>query len=476
MQQASVRMISWPVAALTTVGVLLLALSSKVAVIVVGCCALAALIGPSYALQALMITTLITYANPAIVKPDAAVSALARLVLVVAVVRVLPMVRGADLRRIWPIWLLGAVCAFTSFMKSPALEISLMKVITFTLAASAVLIAFGRVPPQRLPRLQTWFLTVALTVTALSAVTLLKGSVGIGGDGGLQGLLDQPQALGIFIAPFAAWSVAGVLLMRRQAGRLEVWVALGCIVLIFLTRARTAAFAMTFAVALVMLTRLLARRRAQQAPLGRSLAVAASAAAILLVIAATTGQLGRAISHFAYKDAEQAQKGLGAAFYESRGGGVLAEWHNFLDSPWLGNGFGVYPDGKFPSGVVVFAGIPISAPIEKGFLPTAILEETGLLGTSALVLLILKLARAAWRTPDLRWRAMFIACLGVNIGECVFLSPGGIGLLQWLLMGAAVTAYRASPYVPRAVRALPQELPAARLRMPDGGVLSGSPF
>jgi hypothetical protein len=29
------------------------------------------------------------------------------------------------------------------------------------------------------------------------------------------------------------------------------------------------------------------------------------------------------------------------------------------------------------------------------------------------------------------------------VGECVFLSPGGIGMIIWLLMGAAIWAYRA---------------------------------
>ena len=53
--------------------------------------------------------------------------------------------------------------------------------------------------------MQTWLLTVGLTVIALSALTLVRPSVALGGDRGLQGILGQPQALGIFIAPFAAW-------------------------------------------------------------------------------------------------------------------------------------------------------------------------------------------------------------------------------------------------------------------------------
>jgi hypothetical protein len=456
---SGVRMISWPLAALVAVAVLLLAVSPLTSLVVLGACVAAALIGPVYALQALAIATLINYASPQIIKLTPLAGALDRAVLLAALVRVLPLVRGADLRLIWPILLFGLLSALTSVATSPALEISIMKVITFTLVSSAVLIACGRIRAGRVLRVQTWFLTLGFSVIALSGLTLAKPGLGIGLDGGLQGLLNQPQALGIFIAPFAAWSLTGVLLMRRQASRLEVWMAIGTVILIILTRARTGAFAAGFAVALVMLARALGRRHAQQARLGRPMLIAGLVGAAILAVALTTGGVTKFVSAFAYKNAQQ--RNLGGAFYESRGGGVLAEWQHFRNSPWLGNGFGVYPDGKFPAGVVTLWGIPISAPIEKGFLPTAILEEAGLVGAAALALLIAWLARRAWRTHELRWRAMFIACLAVNVGECIFLSPGGIGLLSWLLMGLSLSAYRAGAALSHAAPAAaqPRKLP-----------------
>ena len=443
MPPQTLRRISWPLAALMALAVALLAVSPVVATIALGACVAAALVGPRFALQALAVATLITYANPAIVKLSPLTSVLERLVLLAVFVRVLPLVRGADLKLVWPIWLFGLLSALTSVMTSPALPISIMKVITFTLASTAVIVGFGRVRKARLPRLETWFLTLWISVMVLSGLTLLKPGLGIGGDGGLQGLLNQPQALGIFIAPFAAWALTGVLLMRRQASRLEVWLAIASLILIFLTRARTGAFAAAFAVAFVMLTHLLSRRRTRQhASLGRPVLIAAIAGLALLGAAIATGKVGKFVTAFAYKDYSEAHRNLGGAFYESRGGGVVSEWQNFTHSPWLGNGFGVYPDGRFPAGVVMFDGIPISAPIEKGFLPTAILEEGGIVGAAGLVLLIAWLARRAWRTQELRWRAMFVACLAVNVGECVFLSAGGIGILMWLLMGVSISACR----------------------------------
>ena len=457
-------MVSWPVAVLIVLGTAMLAVSPVVATTALIACALAALVGPAWALQALTLATLIAYANPAIIKSGPMTSVLLRIVLLVVILRFVPTMRRSDLRLVWPIWLFGLLSALTSTVQSPVLSISIMKVLTFTLASSSVLIALGHLSAERLQRMQTWFLTVGLTIIFMSALTLLKPGLGTGLDGGLQGVLGQPQALGIFIAPFAAWSVAGVLLMRRRASRLELCVAIGTVVLVLLTRARTAAFATIFAVGVVVLTRMLARRRVQQASLGRPLLVMSIVAVVVTGLALATGEVSRFVTHFAYKGTEKETHNLGSAFYESRGGGVLAEWRHFQDSPLLGNGFGVYPDGKFPSGVVEFAGIPISAPVEKGFLPTAILEEGGIVGAGSLAFLIVWLGRYAWRSNDLRWRAMFIGCLAINIGECVLLSPGGIGILDWLLMGIALTAWRAQLHTaPR----LPNRAPQPSL--PGGG-------
>jgi hypothetical protein len=37
---------------------------------------------------------------------------------------------------------------------------------------------------------------------------------------------------------------------------------------------------------------------------------------------------------------------------------------------------------------------------------------------------------------------MFVTCLSVNLGEAVILSPGGIGIVVWLLIGLAIAPAR----------------------------------
>jgi len=446
---------SWPLAALVVVIILALSTSSVVTLVALIACTLGAFLGPLRAVQAMMVATLIAYGNPAIIKAAPMGGVILRLVLLALVMRIVPTVRASDLRVLWPVWFFALLAALTSALNSPALPISLMKIAEFTLAVSAVLIAYNHLSASQLAAAQTWFVTVGITVIGLSALTLAKPALGAGGNGGLQGILNQPQALGIFMAPFAAWSIAGVLLMRRKASRFELWLALGTLVLIALTRARTAAVATAFGVLVVLFARAMSRRTALQARVGRPIALIAVALAAVMILAATNGKIAEFATEFAFKGTQHENRNIGEAFYESRGGGVVSQWQNFLNQPLIGNGFGVYPDGRFPSGVVEFWGIPISAPIEKGFLPTAELEEGGIMGASALALLILWLAGRAWRNTDLRWRAMFLACLGMNFGECVFLSPGGIGMFDWLLLALAMNAYRAAPSEPGLPRGLP---------------------
>ena len=435
-------MFSWPVVVGTVLAFTGMALSSAVSAAIVGGCVLAALVNAQRALQAMMVSTLVVYANPLLFQPSAASGVLLRVVLIAMAFRVIPTMRIADLKVIWPVWLFSLLAVATSAMTSPALPISLMKIITFAVAVTAVLVAFRRLTPKALSSLQTWFISLGATVIAISGLMLFKPGLGIGGDGGLAGVLNQPQALGIFIAPFAAWSLTGAFLMRRSASKLEIWFAIAALALIVVTKARTAGFATFFGIGIVVLGRLVSGRRRAQATLGRPFLLAAAAALVIGIVAVSTGKVGSILTDYAFKGSKGEVRDLGGAFYESRGSGVLSEWQNFLKRPLTGNGFGVYANGKFPTGVVYFAGIPISAPVEKGFLPTAVLEEDGVLGAAALLLLILWLGREGWRDTDLRWRALFCACLGINIGECVFLAPGGIGMFDWLLIGLAISAHR----------------------------------
>ena len=433
--------VSWLAAIFLVLGAAALHISTGLVTAALALCGAWALIGPRQALQSLALAAVISYWNPELATFGPASGILERLVLVLAALRVLPLLGTAGWKMVWPVWLFSLCAALTSAIASVALSISIMKVITFVIAVSTVLVGFSALSPRDLARMRNWLFTLALVIVALSALTLLKPAVGYALNGrGLQGVLSHPQSLGALLAPFAAWMIAGLLVARDRFKLVTAVIAAGFVIIIFLTQARTAAVAILVGVLAAVLTRLLRARQGQQAPIWQMTAIAGVAAVGLVVAALHSGEFTTALSKFVFKRVTDTS--VSEAFMDSRGGGMVSQWANFVSAPLTGHGFGVYADGSFPSGVSEFAGIPISAPVEKGFVPTAVLEETGAVGGLLFYFAIFWLGREAWRSTDLRWAAMFASAIGVSTGEAVILSPGGVGLVIWLVIGLTCSAYR----------------------------------
>ena len=133
----------------------------------------------------------------------------------------------------------------------------------------------------------------------------------------------------------------------------------------------------------------------------------------------------------------QSTHAVESSFMESRASRIDEEWKDFEQFPAFGIGFGVSLDPAFRPVIDPTIGLPISAPVEKGFLPTAVLEETGLVGATAFTLLLLALFRRAFSNNELSYAWMFGTCVLTNLGEMMFFSAGGLGLYIWLLMGWA---------------------------------------
>lgn len=460
---------SWLPALFFVLGAAALKISSGFVTAALAGCVAWALLGPRQAIQALALSALITYWNPTLATFGEFAGGLDRLVLMVAAIRVLPFVRAADLRLLWPLWLFALISALTSSIASAALSISIMKVITFVVATSTVLVAFNALNPRQLEKTRNWLLTLVVVVAGLSAVTAFTPSVGYALNGrGLQGVLNQPQSFGTYLAPYASWLVAGLLLSRDKLKPITGVVAVGFLALVFLSQARTAAVAILLGVGVAVATRLLGKRReGQVAVLQVASVLVVVALSGLLIVSAYRVDLGSELTKFVFKRGTETT--VSGAFLESRGNGAIGQWEHFTTAPLTGHGFGVYADGS-TSSVIEFFGIPISAPVEKGFVPTAVLEETGLAGGLMFFFAVYWFARGAWRSNDLRWIAMFVSAIGVNAGEAVILAPGGVGLLIWLSIGLSCVAWRLDGPASRvrespAQEPLPDALPDAQVNV-----------
>lgn len=420
------------------------------------------------ALQALELSVIIKYMNPALTSYDTLSGVLLWLVILVAAARVAAQAAPYHWRRTVPVLIYATTAALLSLIASAAVEISVMKIITFTLIVCTIILGMhGLAPPER-SKMQSWLLTVGIVVVALSALTMIQPAVAFFLNGsGLQGIFNHPQSLGSFTAPLAALLMARLVLQRKSIGPLSVALVAMIWTVMFMTEARTAAFAATLGVMAALGSRMWwGRKRRNDASTGRVVAIIGSAVLALLAATVLTDRVGSAVTGFLLKRSGESQ--VGAALHTSRGTGIESQWRNFLAAPVTGHGFGVYPDGRFPAGVTRVFGIPISAPVEKGFVPSAVLEESGVLGGIAFALMVGSLAAAVWRSQDPLRVAMLASALGVNAGEAVLLAPAGIGMHIWIVIALActfdgVTMRRAEAAVVR-VRA---SAPVGRARFPN---------
>jgi len=169
----------------------------------------------------------------------------------------------------------------------------------------------------------------------------------------------------------------------------------------------------------------------------RSTIIAVAVASIVLLLVAdigTGGQIGKAVVKFVNKShAEDTAETLDKKqILSSRQALIDHSWNNFEQSPVYGIGFQVAKTAQFVKMATLF-----SAPAEKGFLPTALLEEGGILGATTFVLFLLALVGEWIRTRNAAALVLFTGFMVSNFGEVSIFSPGGSGGFGWIMVGAA---------------------------------------
>ena len=402
-----------------------------------------ALRSPLTAFKALSLFVVVRSLNPQLASSGVLAGTLAWALPLAVSVRLLPLITRESLRLLVPLWIVCGLAVGLSVLSSPAVAVSILKALTLAVVASGVLVGSQRLTLEETGVLGTWLRTLAVVVTALSLLTIVRPSLAhMPNSALLNGILNQSQALGILLAPFAAASLAQWMLAGRSAAssHMVAWAAI--LLCTMLTASRTAAVAAIAGFGLGMLGGRVGDSPATAAQVRRAVGLVVALGFVLLIVELASGSVLPRLSEFVLKGREGSVE---EAFEASRGGLVSDQLRNFMASPWIGNGFGVYADGAFPSGVKTFLGIPVSAAVEKGVLPTAILEETGIVGFLSVAYMLYVFVSVIWRRGPHPVLAMFFACLLVNLGEAILLSPGGMGLYVWLLMAWCIRAAQLEP-------------------------------
>jgi O-antigen ligase len=400
---------------------------------------------PSAAFLALMLSGLGLVTNTAIV-PKNAVWTIARLaILFVCLARFtidLVQSRGSLVAQPYFIALIlfSAAAATCSLVSGYFVHIALLKLVSFTVGMTAL---FGGLQVLRHQRvdLTPWFMSIT-AVIAINGVLMLVMGAGYGllADGNPQLFFKGPFYHANACGPVTA--LLGVLLVSTwlygpHRGRwICLAVAVPLLAFIWLSRSRTGALSFVVGLTVVfLLTYMPAAKRFVRGKLTMSRGSLAAAAAGLALVAvmfdlATQRTLARSIQGFFTKYAMDAE---GGSVLSTRQALIESSWQQFLERPLFGLGFQVSLDPYFVENASF-----LTAPVEKGFLPTAVLEEVGIFGGLPFVLFLSMLVGSLWRRRNAVGLAMLLTYLLTNLGEVTLFAFGGSGLFCWTLVAAGI--------------------------------------
>lgn len=341
---------------------------------------------------------------------------------------------GARRRRLMLLTSIGILLVVANMFASEFPSLSVLKLSQFLIWLIAIISLFQS-QSQNAGYWKSWITTFFVTILLMSAPLMFLDIGYFVNGSGFQGVLNQPQAMGVLAAPLAAWFCTRFMFSRERTWPVLCGAALGA-AFVFLSFSRNAvlAFFLSMAATLVIASGTLTNAIPSRQGMAKFLAVCVLMG-MLVVVPLVAIVLAPEILEFLTKGAGGS---LSESFEGSRGLLIYASWQNFLQSPFFGIGFGVPSNLAF---MEIFRdpvfGLPISAPVEKGVLIMGMLEENGIVGSIFLIGLCYFIIRPAMRTSQPHTIGLVLGCLFVNIGEALLFSMGGMGFILWMLIAYA---------------------------------------
>lgn len=318
-------------------------------------------------------------------------------------------------------------------------HIALMKVLVFWVGMTGF---FAFLSTMRRKRIDTteWFVSQATAVVMLSVLALVRGvAQNFKGPVATHGLYNFAFYHSQTAGPIFALIMVYLTCVFLFAGHRNRWICLpliGCLAYgIVLTRSRTGVGTLIAGAVVLTLLSLVwgrGRRFAIRLNVPRSVIVAGLTVVALAAVfydVGTKGSLTAGIRTFIAKSGSDVAEIVAEDVFSSRTGLMTRGWRNFQQSPLVGIGFGVSTDPFFRETATI-----LYAPVEKGFLPTALLEEVGILGTIAFLWFIVAMFGTLIRARNIPGVAMFASLLVLNLGEAGIFALGGHAAFMWLFV------------------------------------------
>ena len=442
--------IDWRLIAVVVVALALRVSSTATADLAYVLVAAYALSGRAQAIQSLAISWLLTNISPGIAPPASMAGLLRFVILFCAAISVF-IHGGWSLRRrhakvfVRITIMLGLFIMVHSLVFSPLPDVSILKALSWTTAMATIIVAWLGLSEQVREQISRQIFG-GLIVILMVSLPLVMSPLGFLRNGtGFQGIFNHPQVFGSVMTLLGAWAAAQIFGKAKPRWWSVVLTGL-CVTMILMSEARTAGLALVLGVGFsLMLSPFFAGTTlARMAPGLRSSRVWSIVGVALIAGIVMAPTISQKIHHYITKSGRAEVGSLTEAYQDSRGGGIELMLHNFLEHPVTGIGFGV---ASIPETMVVrrdpVFGMPLSASVEKGVTPVAVLEELGIPGAFLVALWVVTLLKGSARSG----LAPFAVCLSVlflNFGEATLFSTGGAGLLSLILLGWAFAGGQAN--------------------------------
>ena len=245
------------------------------------------------------------------------------------------------------------------------------------------------------------------------------------------GILNHSQALSPVLSCCIALTLADMLFIERRSTGLHISLIGLALVELYLTRSRTGLFSCSIGLFMVLIHA--AKKLSMTPQLRMRIKRMTSVGLTLLIFAMIVSEVtNRTFTRWVYKSNytfAQHDVGFNEALTGSRQMLIEQSLEEFRMNPLFGMGFQVnYATADLYGG----KGFVLSAPVEKGLLPTTVLGESGIVGSIAFIIFLISFYSICARKRLHITIAMFTTFLATNIGESTFFSPGGIGGILWM--------------------------------------------
>jgi len=347
------------------------------------------------------------------------------------------------------LWLVvfGATCTVAAAINQYFFQISFLKLGVFVYGAGAILVA-TEMHRKGGSDLTAWFCSITIFFIGANCIAFVLGVgyhvrgviYGFGGPSGFAGMTAHPQTQGVLAAICFVYASSVYLFTPYRNRWMMGLMAPVALVFCYMSAARTGLFAAFLALSLLAFMAALLqvgprRIRFNLSAIQVVCLIFFGCVGVFLLEFFSGGAITDKLANFAFKAIRGGDAGGVSleTLAESRMGLIMQSWGIFLQNPIIGINFGTSLDPKFIAGAGLF-----TAPTEKGFLPTAILEETGLIGASLFWGFIITFYFYYYNRRNIMALAIMTVFLLLNMGEMMFFALGGMGLFCWSMLGAGI--------------------------------------